>query len=211
MRGSVFKRGRTWTAQVYWAGAQVTGRKRYRQLGGFGTKRAAEQALTEQLERLRVGEYVDAGATTVAGFVERWLTAVEPSLRPTTFASYRNMLGLHVVPRLGKVRLVKLTGLDLSGRALRRAPRVRVPEGQHDPRALAHHGEVHPSDRAEGACRRRPLGSAGPEPGGAGRPSPQERPRDGDMVGAPGPSLHRGGCGRSTPSHVGPALQHRDA
>src|SRR3546814_15872876 len=36
-------------------------------------------------------------------------------------------------------------------RALRRAPRVRVPEGQHDPRALAPHGEVHPSDRAEGA------------------------------------------------------------
>ncbi|MGK2965103.1 MAG: tyrosine-type recombinase/integrase [Tepidiformaceae bacterium] len=115
MRGSVFKRGRTWTAQVYLGRDAVTGRKRYRQLGGFGTKRAAEQALTEQLERLRVGEYVDAGATTVAGFVERWLIAVEPSLRPTTFASYRNMLGLHVVPRLGKVRLVKLTGLDLSG------------------------------------------------------------------------------------------------
>src|SRR3546814_9667763 len=91
MRGSVFKRGRTWTAQVYLGRDAVTGRKRYRQLGGFGTKRAAEQALTEQLERLRVGEYVDAGATTVAGFVERWLTAVEPSLRPTTFASYRNL------------------------------------------------------------------------------------------------------------------------
>lgn len=72
MRGSVFKRGRTWTAQVYLGRDAVTGRKRYRQLGGFGTKRAAEQALTEQLERLRVGEYVDAGATTVAGFVERW-------------------------------------------------------------------------------------------------------------------------------------------
>jgi integrase len=99
---------------VYLGRDAATGRKRYRQIGGFGTKRAAEQALTEQLERLRVGEYVDAGATTVAGFVERWLPAVEPSLRPTTFASYRNMLGLHVVPRLGKVRLVKLTGLDLS-------------------------------------------------------------------------------------------------
>src|SRR3546814_20915041 len=113
MRGSVFKRGRTWTAQVYLGRDAVTGRKRYRQLGGFGTKRAAEQALTEQLERLRVGESVDAGATTVAGFVERWLTAVEPSLRPTTFASYRHMLGHHVVPRLGQVRMVQLRGPDL--------------------------------------------------------------------------------------------------
>src|SRR3546814_17240487 len=108
MRGSVFKRGRTWTAQVYLGRDAVTGRKRYRQLGGFGTKRAAEQALTEQLERLRVGEYVDAGATTVTGFVERWLTAVEPSIPPTTLHPYRNMLVRPVVPLLGTVPLVTL-------------------------------------------------------------------------------------------------------
>src|SRR3546814_17738992 len=74
-----FKRGRTWTAQVYLGRDAVTGRKRYRQLGGFGTKRAAEQALTEQLEWLRVGEYVDAGATTVAGFVDRKSTRLNSS------------------------------------------------------------------------------------------------------------------------------------
>src|SRR3546814_12062671 len=76
MRGSVFKRGRTWTAQVYLGRDAVTGRQRYRQLGGFGTKRAAEPALTAQPERLRVGEDVGAGAPTLAGVRERGLTPV---------------------------------------------------------------------------------------------------------------------------------------
>src|SRR3546814_18829942 len=89
-------------------------------------------------------------------------------------------------------------------RALRRAPRVRVPEGQHDPRALAHHGEAHPPYRAEGACRRRPMRSAGPEPGGEGKPSPQERRRSGYMVGAPWPWRHRDGWVRTTTMRVGP-------
>lgn len=51
----------------------VTGRKRYRQWGGFPTRRAAEQALTRQLELIRVGEYADAGTTTVGDFLDRWL------------------------------------------------------------------------------------------------------------------------------------------
>lgn len=61
-----------------------------------------------------MGEYTDAGATTLAAFIERWLTAIEPTVRPTTAASYRNMLEGHVVPRIGHVRLTKLSGLDLS-------------------------------------------------------------------------------------------------
>lgn len=86
MRGSIFKRGGTWTASVYLGRDPVSGRKLYKQLNGFATKRAAEDALTEQLQRLRVGEYTDAGATTLAAFVDRWLTAVEPTVRPTTAA-----------------------------------------------------------------------------------------------------------------------------
>lgn len=49
MRGSIFKRGGTWTASVYLGRDPITGRKRYKQLNGFATKRAAEDALTEQL------------------------------------------------------------------------------------------------------------------------------------------------------------------
>ncbi|HEY5013313.1 MAG TPA: site-specific integrase [Acidimicrobiia bacterium] len=114
MRGSVFKRGRSWTAQVFLGRDAVTGRKRYRQWGGFPTRRAAEQALTRQLELLRVGDYADAGTTTLGDFLDRWLESVGTRVRPTTAASYRDMLEGHVVPRIGNVRLDQLRPMILS-------------------------------------------------------------------------------------------------
>ena len=92
----------------------VTGRKRYRQWGGFPTRRAAEQALTRQLELLRVGDYADAGTTTLGDFLDRWLESVGTRVRPTTAASYRDMLEGHVVPRIGNVRLDQLKPMTLS-------------------------------------------------------------------------------------------------
>lgn len=114
MRGGVFKRETTWSYSVYLGRDPMTGKKRYVQRGGFPTRRACEDALRHVVERVRVGEYVDAGTTTVAEFVERWLTAVTPTVRPTTASSYRSMLEQHLVAHLGTVRLVRLTGLDLS-------------------------------------------------------------------------------------------------
>ena len=114
MRGSVFKRGRSWTAQVFLGRDAATGRKRYRQWGGFPTRRAAEQALTRQLELLRAGDYADAGTTTLGDFLDRWLESVGARVRPTTAASYRDVLEGHVVPRIGNVRLDQLKPMTLS-------------------------------------------------------------------------------------------------
>ena len=114
MRGSVFKRGRSWTVQVFLGRDAATGRKRYRQWGGFPTRRAAEQALTRQLELIRVGDYADAGTTTLGDFLERWLESVGTRVRPTTLASYRDMVEGHVVPRIGNVRLDQLKPMILS-------------------------------------------------------------------------------------------------
>jgi integrase len=114
VRGGVFKRGKTWSYTVYLGRDAVTGKKRYKQVGGFPTRRACEEALRQLVDRVRTSDYADAGSTTVAEFVERWLTATESTIKPTTAASYRNMLEIHVVPTLGHVRLVKVTGLELS-------------------------------------------------------------------------------------------------
>jgi integrase len=114
MRGSVFKRGKSWTASIYLGRDPVTGRKRYKQYNGFRTKKLAEDGLVEQLERLRLGEYVDPGRTTFGQFVERWLTAKEPTVRATTFRSYKATLDHHVLPHIGGMRLDKISGLDLA-------------------------------------------------------------------------------------------------
>ena len=45
MRGGVFKRGKTWSYTVYLGRDAATGKKRYKQVGGFPTRRACEDAL----------------------------------------------------------------------------------------------------------------------------------------------------------------------
>ncbi len=51
---------------------------------------------------------------TVKAFLTRWLEdAAQPSLRGTTYASYRGVVNGHLIPALGHVALVKLTAPDV--------------------------------------------------------------------------------------------------
>lgn len=114
MRGSIRKRGSSWTYVVYLGRDPVTGKKKQKWVGGFATKRACEQALTATLEELRTDEYADAGDLTVAAFLDRWLEGTVRTVRPTTAASYRDMMVGLVVPRIGHVRLRDLSSLAVS-------------------------------------------------------------------------------------------------
>jgi integrase len=109
MRGSVFKRGRTWTYVLSLGRESVTGKRRQRWVGGFPTKRDAELALTRALAAHDSG-VVAAAATglTVARFLEEWLEAVRPALKATTAKSYIEMMQGYVAPRIGDVRLTRL-------------------------------------------------------------------------------------------------------
>jgi integrase len=46
---------------------------------------------------------------TVAKYLDDWLEAVKPTLRPRTFRSYSELVRLHLSPELGKVPLAQLT------------------------------------------------------------------------------------------------------
>ena len=62
MRGSVVKRGNTWSYVVDVGRDPVSGRRRQRWKGGFATKREAERALGRALAAVGAGEVADAGA-----------------------------------------------------------------------------------------------------------------------------------------------------
>ena len=113
MRGSVVKRGRTWT-YVLSVGRDETGRRRQKWVGGFATKKAAEAALTEALGRLQAGVWADPGRQTVGEYLDDWLVAVKPTLDEATWTSYRRILSLWVTPRIGHLRLSALTAARLS-------------------------------------------------------------------------------------------------
>ncbi len=73
---------------------------------GFRTKTAAQEELTKVLGGVNGGTFVAPDKLTVGEWVERWLAGLEVAgKRATTISSYRERLGLHIVPTLGAVRL----------------------------------------------------------------------------------------------------------
>ena len=106
------KRGSTWTYVLY-LGRDASGKKQQKWVGGHRTKREAEDALTEALERIRTGMWIDPGTTTVGEFLAEWLGAMESNVLDTTYRAYEQMVRNWVVPRIGDVRLVELSPMHL--------------------------------------------------------------------------------------------------
>jgi integrase len=74
--------------------------------GGFKRKQDAQVALDKQLVARREDTYQEPTTITVGEFLQRrWLPTVELSLKPTTFAGYKNDVAAHIVPNLGTLRL----------------------------------------------------------------------------------------------------------
>jgi integrase len=78
---------------------------------GFATKREAQAELTRILTSVEGGTYVAPQRTSVADFLTTtWLPAVEHTIKPGTFESYRRNVRLHIAGRpLGR-RLLQDVG-----------------------------------------------------------------------------------------------------
>jgi integrase len=119
LKGSVIKRGSTWTA--YWSTKDAaTGKRDQHSKGGFKTKKAGQAHLNVVLVRVEDGTWNPESKLTVKDFVEKeWLPSIKAavmggSLKPTTEAAYRHLMTRHVVPRIGAIRLADLTAVRLN-------------------------------------------------------------------------------------------------
>jgi Phage integrase, N-terminal SAM-like domain len=75
--------------------------------GGYPTRRTAEQARDDLLERSK------AECTTETWTTARWLRhwlATKTGIRPSTLRSYTEHIDRHLIPHLGRTRLGELTG-----------------------------------------------------------------------------------------------------
>jgi integrase len=106
------KRGSTWTYVLY-LGRDASGKKQQKWVGGHRTKKEAEDALVETLERMRTGMWVDPGVTTLGEYLTEWLAAMESNVVDTTFRAYEQSMRNWVVPRLGSVRLAEVSPMHL--------------------------------------------------------------------------------------------------
>ena len=89
------------------------GKRRRKTLYGR-TKREVQNKLRETLHRTDKGLPPVPEQETVGAFLRRWLVTVRGKLRPRTHKSYEQIVRIHLEPGLGRVRLAKLTPLDVS-------------------------------------------------------------------------------------------------
>lgn len=77
----------------------------------FGrTRRDVQDKLRTAQREIEAGLDLGAGRQTVGAFLDRWLVDVaKPSIRPKTYASYTQLVRLHLKPALGHHQLAKLS------------------------------------------------------------------------------------------------------
>ena len=113
-RGSIRRRGKTWTA-YWWTEDPPTGRRRQRSRGGFQTRKAAQGHLNSVLGAIEGGSYSESSKGTLEQFLAEWLKAVAMTLRPNTLSMYTAYIDAYIVPRLGGVKLRALSPAQLNG------------------------------------------------------------------------------------------------
>jgi integrase len=114
MRGSIRKRGRTYTWYLFVLDP-ATGKPRQRSKGGYRTKRECQAALNDALSTVRTGTFVEASKRTTGSFLrDEWLPAMRLNVRPSTSATYQGLLKAYVIPTLGVVELQQLTPAHLA-------------------------------------------------------------------------------------------------
>lgn len=106
-RGSLRKRGETWTA--YWSVPDVEGDRRQRSKGGFRTRREAAAHLTDVLGAVQAGNYSEPTKLGVAAYLEGWAETLTTIGRaPATISSYRWLIATYIRPAIGGVKLQAL-------------------------------------------------------------------------------------------------------
>ena len=101
MQGHVRKRGARW---YFWVELErgPDGKRRQKSVGGFPTRRAAEDALEELRGEVRRGEYVERSPVTLTAFLtDEWLPARRAVIRATTWDHYRRIVEAYVAPTIG--------------------------------------------------------------------------------------------------------------
>jgi len=82
---------------------------------GFATRKEAQAALSRLLVSVEEKTYVAPSKLSVREFlIKEWLPAIEATIRPSTFRSYKQHVECHIVPHLGSVQLKRLSGAQIN-------------------------------------------------------------------------------------------------
>lgn len=108
VRKKIIKAGKP-TETTYWLADYTDGAGKRHQVR-FKRKREAEQHEEKSKVAIRAGTHVSLDSNlTIADVAETWITKVEANARErSTSRQYRQHINLHILPRIGAVKLAKL-------------------------------------------------------------------------------------------------------
>ena len=113
LRDGVMKRGTTWSYVIRVKDPE-TGISKPRWVGGFATEHDAKAARDDARVNARKGQYIDRNSITVAAYLDQWLEAHAVEVKPKTLQDYRHLIGRHVRPHIGDLRLQAITPARLT-------------------------------------------------------------------------------------------------
>lgn len=112
MKGTLEQRGGDrWRLRVY-AGRE-NGRIRWVDRSFEGTKRQAQTALSKLVAEVDAGQVVKGHAGSLGELLDRWLEAIASERTNYTMKEYRRLVEKDIKPKIGDVRLDRLTGARL--------------------------------------------------------------------------------------------------
>jgi len=110
----VRKRGKKW-AYVRYVTDPATGEGKYRWKSGFATKSDAQRALREAISATEQGSSIEPSKMSYADYVKRlWLPQLEDQLESSTIESYERNMRVHILPRIGGIKLQQLGPIHLN-------------------------------------------------------------------------------------------------
>jgi len=112
VKGYVVQKGARFYAVIYEGVDPLTGRERRRWHPAGADRAAAEQLAIVLADRACPSDR-QTGLTLATFLLRQWLPAKRVSLRPSTWDSYRRVIELHIVPRIGTVPLRRLRAQHL--------------------------------------------------------------------------------------------------
>ena len=107
MQGYVVAKGDRFYVVIYEGVDPITGRER-RRWHAAGVDRAAAERLAVVLATEAKANERSAGVSFGRYLLETWLPAKRMNLRLSTWTGYRNIIELHVIPRVGRLPLRRL-------------------------------------------------------------------------------------------------------
>lgn len=109
MKGHIERRYKNSYTLVFDIGKDpATGKRRQQSVSVKGTKAEAQAKLRELLRQVDTGSFLKPRKTTLAEFLERWLTDYKSNLSQRAFERYEGIIKSRLIPDLGNIPLMQL-------------------------------------------------------------------------------------------------------